>query len=190
MENEVIYKISSPSGKVYIGRTKNFNGRMAEHKCNALTKENKNSLYKAIRKYGWDNMNKEIICEVTSEQAQQMEEQFIIAYDSVKKGYNDTYNGGGGSRWEGRYDTPEYQMFVEKMKIINKGENNGMYGKTHRVDTLDKLKAKAKGRFTLDWYKERYGDEDGERLYEERRIWLKSRNLKKDENGRFIKSSK
>jgi hypothetical protein len=53
---------------------------------------------------------------------------------------------------------------------------------------LDKLKAKAKGRFTLDWYKERNGDVEGERLYEERRVWLKSRNLKKDENARFLKA--
>jgi hypothetical protein len=29
---------------------------------------------------------------------------------------------------------------------------------------------------------------EGERLYEERRVWLKSRNLKKDENGRFLKA--
>jgi group I intron endonuclease len=187
---DVIYKISSPKGKVYIGRTNNFDGRMAEHKCNALTKQAKNSLYKAIRKYGWDTMIKEIICEVEHNQSQQMEEQFILAYDSVKKGYNDTYNGGGGSRWEGRYDTQEYMDFVAKMKEINAGENNGMYGKTHRADTLDKLKEKAKGRFTLDWYKDRNGDVDGERLYEERRVWLKNRNLKKDENGRFVKSFK
>lgn len=187
---DVIYKISSPKGKVYIGRTNNFDGRMAEHKCNALTKQAKNSLYKAIRKYGWDNMTKEIICEVEHNQSQQMEEQFILAYDSVKKGYNDTYNGGGGSRWEGRRDTKEYAEFIEKMKVINGGANNGMFGKSHKESTMDAMKAKAKGRFTLDWYKDRYGDGDGERLYEERRVWLKNRNLKKDENGRFIKSSK
>ena len=187
---DIIYKISSPKGKVYIGRTNNFNGRMAEHKCNALTKQHKNSLYKAIRKYGWDNMVKEIICEVESTQSQKIEEQFILAYDSVKKGYNDTYNGAGGNMWDGKYDTKEYQDFVAKMKKLNTGENNGMYGKTHKTNTLDKLKEKAKGRFTLDWYKQRNGDIEGERLYEERRVWLKNRNLKKDENGKFVKSSK
>jgi group I intron endonuclease len=184
---DVIYKISSPNGKVYIGRTNNFDGRMAEHKCNALTKNSKNSLHKAIRKYGWDNMTKEIICEVETENSQKMEEQFIIAYDSVRKGYNDTYNGGGGSRWEGRRDTKEYAEFIEKMKIINGGSNNGMYGKNHSTESKQKLKEKAKGRFTLEWYIERNGDDEGKRLYEERRLWLKSRNLKKDENGKFIK---
>ena len=83
--------------------------------------------------------------------------------------------------------TDEQRIQRSKTKLA---EKNGMYGKTHRADTLDKLKAKAKGRFTLDWYKGRYGDSDGERLYEERRVWLKNRNLKKDANGRFVKSSK
>ena len=185
---DVIYKISSPKGKVYIGRTNNFDGRMAEHKCNAFTKKSKNSLHKAIRKYGWDNMKREILVEIEPTQSQKIEEEFILAYDSVKRGYNDTYNGGGGSRWEGRYDTKEYSEFVEKMKVINGGANNGMFGKSHKESTTDAMKAKAKGRFTLDWYKERNGDVDGERLYEERRVWLKSRNLKKDENGRFLKA--
>jgi group I intron endonuclease len=185
---DIIYKISSPKGKVYIGRTNNFNGRMAEHKCNAFTKKAKNSLYKAIRKYGWDNMIKEIICEVETEQAQKLEEELIKAHNSVRKGYNDTYCGGGGDIWEGRYDTDEYMKFVERQRNDKIGEKNGMYGKTHSDESRDKLKERAKGRFTLDWYKERNGDVEGERLYEERRVWLKSRNLKKDENGRFLKA--
>jgi group I intron endonuclease len=185
---DVIYKISSPKGKVYIGRTNNFDGRMVEHKCSALTKKAKNSLYKAIRKYGWDNMTKEIICEVETEQAQSLEEELIKAHNSVRKGYNDTYVGGGGDIWEGRRDTKEYMEWIEKMKVINGGASNGMFGKSHKDSTMDAMKAKAKGRFTLDWYKQRNGDVEGERLYEERRVWLKNRNLKKDENGRFLKA--
>ena len=187
---DIIYKISSPKGKVYIGRTNNFNGRMIEHKHCALTKKSKNSLYKAIRKYGWNNMIKEIICEVETEKAQKLEEEFILAYDSVRKGYNDTYVGGGGDIWEDRRDTKEYMEWVEKMKVINGGVNNGMFGKSHKESTIDVMKAKANGRFTLNWYKDRHGDVEGERLYDERRVWLKNRNLKKDENGRFIITSK
>jgi group I intron endonuclease len=187
---DVIYKISSPKGKVYIGRTDDFNRRMIEHKYCAYTKKAKNSLYKAIRKYGWDNMQKEILCEIEPSQSQKLEEEFILAYNSVKKGYNDTYIGSGGDMWVGKRDTKQYMEFVEKQRQDRIGEKNGMFGKTHKPDTLGKLKEKAKGRFTLDWYKERHGDIEGERLYEERRVWLKSRNLKKDENGRFLKSSK
>ena len=190
----VIYKIVSPKGKVYIGRASDFNRRMTEHKSTATKKYSSKyqyALYRAIRKYGWDNFTKEILIETDDEQLlKKLEEEFILAYDAVKKGYNDTYTGGGGDPWVGRRDTKEYMEWITHMKSVTSGENNGMYGKTHRADTLDKLKAKAKGRFTLDWYKDRNGDVDGERLYEERRVWLKNRNLKKDENGRFVKSSK
>ncbi len=183
---DVIYKISSPNGKVYIGRTNDFDCRMSSHKCNAYTKNKKNSLYKAIRKYGWDNMIKEIICEVEPTMAQKLEEELILAHNSVKGGYNDTYRGAGGDNWEGRRDTDEYMEWVEKMRIIAKGEKNGMYGKTHSNEAKQKQKEKAKGRYSLEWFVDRYGDE-GETKYEERRMWLKNRNLKKDENGRFIK---
>jgi len=185
-----IYKITFPNGKVYIGRTNDITYRMYGHKRCAFHKNLKNSLYKAMRKYGEDNWVVEIICEVESTQSQKIEEEFIIAYNSVKGGYNDTYTGGGGDLWVGRRDTKEYMDWIQKMKEVTGGENNGMYGKNHKTNTLDKLKEKAKGRFTLDWYKQRNGDIDGERLYEERRIWLKNRNLKKDENGKFVKSSK
>ena len=91
MELEVIYKIVSPNGKVYIGRTKNFNGRMAEHKHMAKINKSKYALYKAINKYGWDNMIKEIICEIDASHSQTVEEEFIKMYDSVNKGYNNKF---------------------------------------------------------------------------------------------------
>ena len=185
---DVIYKIQSPIGKVYIGRTSDFERRMIEHKHCAYTRKSPNTLYKAIRKYGWDNMIKEIICEIETEKAQKLEEELILAHNSVRKGYNDSYNGGGGDVWEGRRDTTEYMEWIKKMKNISSGQNNGMYGKTHSEESKQKLKEKAKGRFSLDWYIDRNGKEEGTRLYEERRVWLKSRNLKKDENGRFLKA--
>jgi group I intron endonuclease len=188
MVEYVIYKLTSPHGKVYIGQTNNFNGRMAEHKCNG--NKGKNKLYNSIKKYGWDNFTKEIIANTDSKQnANLLEESLIQKFKATgHNGLNTRISAEGGDVWEGRYDTPEYMDFVARMKVINSGQNNGMYGKTHSDESRDKLKAKAKGRFTLDWYKERNGDVEGERLYEERRVWLKSRNLKKDENGRFLKA--
>jgi len=59
----VIYKITSPSGKVYVGQTKNYKQRMSGHKS-------KNSpcilLKRSIEKYG-DKMIYEIIEEVPNE---------------------------------------------------------------------------------------------------------------------------
>jgi hypothetical protein len=161
---------------------------MIEHKHCALTKKSSNTLYKAIRKYGWDNMIKEIICEVESEKAQKLEEELIRAHNSVRKGYNDTYIGAGGDIWKGRRDSNEYMEWIEKMKKVN--QSNRMHGKKHSKSAIQKQKEKAKGRFSLEWYIDRNGKEEGTRLYEERRFFLKNRNLPKDENGKFLKKSK
>jgi len=160
---------------------------MVEHKHCALTKKSSNTLYKAIRKYGWNSMIKEIICEVESEKAQKLEEELILAHNSVRKGYNDTYIGAGGDIWKGRRDTNEYMEFLEKMRKVN--QSNRMHGKKHSKSAIQKQKEKAKGRFSLEWYIDRNGKEEGTRLYEERRVWLKNRNLPKDENGKFLKRS-
>jgi group I intron endonuclease len=188
MEMEVIYKIVSPAGKVYIGRTKNFNGRMAEHKHNALMKKSTYPIHKAIRKYGWDNMIREIICEVDANTSSKLEEEFILAYDSVNGGYNCTYAGHGGNMFKNNPDLLEKLRKTLSEKFT--GENNGMYGRTHSDESKRKLKEKAKGRFTLDWFIQRNGVEEGTRLYEERCIKLKNRNMPKDENGKFIKEIK
>ena len=184
---DVIYKLTSPNGKVYIGRTKNFDERMEAHRYNAMVRKYPNSLHRAIRKYGWDNFQKEIITEVESDKSQILEEQFIKAYNSVNKGYNDTYAGGGGNVFEGR---PEA---LEKMKSIlskkHSGSGNAMYGKSHSEEAKQKQREKAKGRFSLEWFIDRNGKEEGTQLYEQRRTWLKNRNLKKDSKGRFIKGS-
>lgn len=52
-----IYKITTPTGGVYVGRTKNFNLRMKEHEKRCHNRRLKFS----IKKYGWEAHKKEII---------------------------------------------------------------------------------------------------------------------------------
>jgi group I intron endonuclease len=162
----IIYKLTSPSGKVYIGRTDNFERRMIEHKCR-ITKQGRWPIYKAAKKYGWDNITKEIIDTFdTLEECIDKELKYILEYDSIKNGYNSTYNTkDGGDIWIGKRDTEQYKNFVEKMSEITSGLNNGMFGKTHSEETKSKQKEKAKGRFSLDWYIERNGIEEGTKKY-------------------------
>jgi group I intron endonuclease len=183
---EVIYKITSPSGKFYIGRTNDFNRRMIEHK-HAAKVGVKWTLYKAIRKYGWDSMNCEILMEVKSDEVQEVEEFMIKKYNSVKEGYNETYIGAGGDVWKGRRDTEEYKDHIEKMTVINTGYKNGMFGKNHNESTKDKMKKKAAGRFSLPWYVDKYGKGEGTTKYNDRCEALSERKLKRDEYGRYIK---
>jgi len=208
---ETIYKLTSPSGKYYIGRSKEYDVRMKQHNSRSKTSD-EIVLYHAIRKYGWENFDKEIIAEVANDEAVELEEFFIKKYNAVETGYNMTYKGCGGDiwkgrrktkefqefreqqrkyggdQWEGRYDTTEYKQFVEKMKDINGGYKNGMYGKNHNQDTIVELKKKAKGRFSLPWFQDKYGIEEGQVKYDERCAMLRNRNMKKDQYGRFISS--
>ena len=184
---DIIYKLTSPNGKVYIGRTFDFDDRMYSHYRAAYHKKLNFPLYKAIRKYGWDNFQKEIICEVNPRDSVKLEEELILAHNSVKVGLNAIYKGEGGDVWKDRRDTEEYMEYIAKMKELTKGDKNGMYGKKHSKSAIQKQKEKAKGRFSLPWYIDRNGKEDGMRLYEERRVWLKNRHLPKDANGKFLK---
>lgn len=184
---EVIYKLTSPSGKCYVGRTRDFNGRMNEHKY--VSEHGGNyTIHSAIRKYGWDNFTKEVIAEVKKEESSELERFFIEKYDSVKTGYNDTYNTDGGDIWDGLRETNKYKEFVEKMKIINQGSQNGMYNKKHKQKSIKKMKEKAIGRFSLEWYIDRYGDIEGTEKYKSRCKTLSERKMKKDDLGRFVKS--
>ena len=164
-----IYLFSFPNGKHYVGRTKNsFEQRCTEHKYN-VDKKAQHPLYYALNKYGWDNVEKMVLEEVhTHEQAVLRELDYIIKYDSLMNGYNLTYNTQiGGDNWEGRRDSEEYNQFVMKMQIIN--NSNKMHGKTHSEQTIKLLKEKAKGRYTLQWFKDRCGEVEGTKKYNDRR---------------------
>jgi group I intron endonuclease len=185
---QIIYKLTSPTGKIYVGRTHNFEDRMVQHKYEAITRRKNYPLYKAIRKYGWDTFNKEIIAMTsTEENAQVLEEAFIVKYNAVKKGYNATYTGGGGNLWNGKPEEQK-QKFREKMSQCVLGDKNGMYGKTHSDEAKEKQRQKAKGRFSLEWYIDRYGEEEGTILYNQRCDNLSNRKLNRNERGVFISS--
>lgn len=96
MNNEkgyCVYKHTTPNGKVYIGQTcKKPNERWS----NGYGYRNQ-MFYKAIEKYGWDNIIHEIICNnLTKEEADQKEIELISYYDSTNpdKGYNIALGGG------------------------------------------------------------------------------------------------
>lgn len=57
----IIYKITSPSGKVYVGKTKNFQKRLNRYKN--LECKNQRLLYYSLAKYGFGNHIFELILE-------------------------------------------------------------------------------------------------------------------------------
>lgn len=55
----VVYKLTSPSGKVYVGQTTDFDKRMAAYRGGRC--RGQAYLYAAILKHGWDNFRIEVI---------------------------------------------------------------------------------------------------------------------------------
>jgi group I intron endonuclease len=87
-----IYKITSPSGKIYIGQSINIEERWEKgHKYNSGSgKKLKNS----FKKYGWENHIKEILEECPIEELSNRETYWIGYYNSYKKGLNSIPKGG------------------------------------------------------------------------------------------------
>ena len=190
---QYIYKFENrTNGKVYIGRTDDFSRRLAEHR--AMAKGGRgHSLYDAIRKYGWDTFDIVVIDQAeTLVEIMAKELEYIVHYDSVRKGYNSTENTNqGGNPWAGREDSKEFQEYKDYMSKRMQGEGNGMHGKVHADNSIEKMKEKAKGRFTLPWYIQKYGEELGTKKYNDRCQALKNRNYNKFKDpatGRFHKT--
>lgn len=99
MDTYIIYRHKTPNGKVYIGQTKK-----APHdrwKANGLgyTCHEHGFFWKAIRKYGWENIRHEILAEgLSKEDADRLEKFFIALYQSDQReyGYNATSGGTSG----------------------------------------------------------------------------------------------
>ena len=112
--NWLVYKHVSPSHKVYIGITHLL---PSQRWCRGNGYKNNPVFYKAIKKYGWDNIeHKIVISNLTKEQAEEVEKQLISYYKNIGLSYNIT-NGGEGTN--GYKHTDEYK---ERMKILQLGK--------------------------------------------------------------------
>jgi hypothetical protein len=96
-KNKILYKLTAPNGKVYIGITsQSFKKRMGIHKWYAKNKNGK--LQNSIKKYGWDNFKKEIIIESNTlswDELCNLEKVYIKKYDTFKNGLNASEGGEG-----------------------------------------------------------------------------------------------
>lgn len=125
-----VYKHTSPSNKVYIGITckKNIKQRWGK---NGRGYKECPYFYKAIQKYGWDNIQHEILfIDLSEKEAQEKEIELISFYKSNNPefGYNLTSGG------EGR---PNYVCSQETKDKMSK--NNGAKNPKYRQQYLDRL---------------------------------------------------
>ena len=134
MSNYYVYKHTSPSNKIYIGIT--CQEPKSRWGSNGIGYKYHLYFYNAIKKYGWDNFKHEILFdELTKEEAEQKEIELISYYKSNQReyGYNRSIGGESGSKG---YKYTEEQK--RHLREIRKGEKNGMYGKHHTKETIER----------------------------------------------------
>ena len=115
-----IYKITSPTGRIYIGQTVNLKLRLRDYKSKAYKVKEKTKILNSIRKHGFDKHTFEIIEVVDVSLGDDREIYWIDFYKSynTKKGMNLTL---GGKRTPGIKGKKHY-----KAKIVYQWDFNGV----------------------------------------------------------------
>jgi len=135
-------------------------------------------LQNAWNKYGEDKFIFEVIEETDQKQEIlfERENHYLSTLKSYKReiGYNICPKAEGGDNIT--YN-PNRDKFIEKMRLINLGELNPMFGKKHTENTVGKMKTKSIGRYTLDWFIAKYGTEEGLNEFKKRNEMLKYRKI-------------
>lgn len=175
-----VYKITNlVNGKFYIGSSEDVDNRWDTHKQYLNGGYHINpKLQNAWDFYGGDEFMFEMIEETSSEKSILLdrEQHYLDLFKPYMRdvGYNICPKASGGDNIT--YN-PNRDVFIEKMRTISLGENNPMYGRKHKEESKQLQKNKAKGRFSLEWFINKYGNEEGTKNYNDRKEKLKNRQI-------------
>ena len=134
-----IYKIASPSRKIYIGQSVNIKKRWNEYK--RLDCKKQSLLYHSLQKHGVDKHSFEILCQCRPEELNNLEIYYIELYQSFNSEYGlNLIEGGKGIR--GYRHTEDSKKIMRDKKIGNKNgeKGHGMLGHCHSKRTKEKIK--------------------------------------------------
>ncbi len=118
----------------YVGVSTNFEYRMLRH-SNKTIKTNSH-FAKAIKKYGWDSLVKEIVFKGTSDECFAKEKELRPMFQI---GWNEAIGGLGGDRSKFIDYTSRK---VHGWKYDKNGSKNPFYGKTHSKEFVEYIKQK------------------------------------------------
>jgi group I intron endonuclease len=131
----VIYKIVAPSGKEYYGQTiKTAEHRWRKHELASEKGEAKkvcHAVNRAIRKYGWDNMIKEIVEECDNDKLNEREIFWIAEKKSLyPDGYNLTKGGAGCNHVQSYWEKLKRSKALRKTELTKDLPMYAKYRKT------------------------------------------------------------
>lgn len=131
-----IYKITSPTGKIYIGQSVNIENRISKYRTETCKEQPK--LYRSLLKYGFKNHKFEIICECNICDLNDKERFYQDLYDCIgKNGLNCMLTKAKDRSGKSSLET--------KMKIsIN--NTRPFLGKKHSLESRIKMSNSLKGK--------------------------------------------
>lgn len=164
----VIYKITSPNNKVYIGQTIDFTQRCRKYKSNNFKGQIK--LWNNCQKYNWNPIEAiKIIENCLISELNEREKYWINYFDSYKNGLNADLGGKGRSGFKHSDETKEKIRVANigkkhteetKQKISKAGKNisnetrekmsQASKGRKHSKETKQKISGKNKGKKLTD----------------------------------------
>lgn len=128
-----IYKITSPSNKIYIGKSIDLDERKSSYKYEGR-RQKQHKLNNSINKYGWENHLFEIIEICEEESLNDREIYWISFYNSVEEGLNLMYGGQGG----------------KQSQEVKDKKSKSMMGKKCSLETRQKMSESKKGHSMYD----------------------------------------
>lgn len=159
MKKEIIcgiYKITSPTGRIYIGQSININRRFNTYKINLKSSKSQIKLYRSFLKHGTITHIFEVIEECKEDELYCKERYWQDHYDVLNGGLNcilqkcgelraiyteetarkksERFSGENNPMWNYKYTEEQINNIRERTL----GENNPFYGKKHTPENMDK----------------------------------------------------
>lgn len=189
--NYTVYKHTTPNGKVYVGITCRIPQK--RWKGGSGYRENEH-FYRAVQKYGWENITHEILFEgLTKEDAFEKEIELIAKYQSNNSEYGYNKSLGGDAGFTGLHHTESTKLKIgkasknrrptedarRKMSESRKGRHTSEEtrkkmsesnkGKHHTEETKRKISESKKGKVFSEETKRKIGEASRGRISAKRK---------------------
>lgn len=145
-----IYKITSPTGRVYIGQSVNIDKRFKSYKRGYCINQTK--LYRSFNKYGIDAHIFEVICECSIEELNALERSYQEQYNVLsRKGLNSKLTGTDDKSGTLSEEVKQKLSKANIGKKVPKDESwrnklsNAIKGKVRSEETRRKMSESRKG---------------------------------------------